>query len=99
MSSGSIDKSSSSGTARTAAPHVIEAIRQAVGGIRFGSVEILIHEGRVVQIERREKVRWNSETSFLTGQEESADRIQTEADSHNRRGLTGQPEVHMKMKE
>ena len=25
--------------------------------IRFGSVEIVIHEGRVVQIERREKVR------------------------------------------
>lgn len=32
---------------------VIEALR----GIRFGSVEIVIHDGRIVQIERREKVR------------------------------------------
>ena len=33
--------------------HIIEALR----GIRFGSVEILIQDGRVVQIERKEKVR------------------------------------------
>ena len=26
-------------------------------GIRFGSVEIVIHDSRIVQIERREKVR------------------------------------------
>jgi len=32
---------------------VIEAVR----GIRFGSVEIVIHDSRIVQIERREKVR------------------------------------------
>jgi hypothetical protein len=54
---------------------VVEAIRQAVGGIRFGSVEIIIHEGRVVQIERREKVRWGTATASLAGQEASADRI------------------------
>ena len=29
--------------------------------IRFGSVEIVIHDGRVVQIERREKVRLDRE--------------------------------------
>lgn len=34
-----------------------EQVRQAVEGIRFGSVELVIHEGRVVQIERRERVR------------------------------------------
>jgi hypothetical protein len=28
--------------------------------IRFGSVEIIIHEGRVVQIERKEKLRFDS---------------------------------------
>lgn len=33
---------------------IIEAIR----GIRFGSVEIVIHDGEVVQIERREKLRF-----------------------------------------
>ena len=32
-------------------------IIQAVRGIRFGSVEIVIQDGRVVQIERKEKIR------------------------------------------
>ena len=32
-------------------------IISAVAGIRFGAVEIIIHEGKVVQIERKEKVR------------------------------------------
>jgi hypothetical protein len=34
-----------------------EALRQALDGIRFGSVEIVIHDSKVVQIERREKIR------------------------------------------
>ena len=29
----------------------------ALRGLRFGSVEVVIHDGRIVQIERREKVR------------------------------------------
>jgi hypothetical protein len=29
-------------------------------GIRFGSIEIVIHEGKVVQIERREKLRFDA---------------------------------------
>jgi hypothetical protein len=33
------------------------AVLQAIRGVRYGSVEVLIHDGRVVQIERREKVR------------------------------------------
>jgi len=32
-------------------------ILDAVAGIRFGAVEIIIHEGKVVQIERKERVR------------------------------------------
>lgn len=32
-------------------------IIEALTGIRFGSVEITVHEGRIVQIERREKFR------------------------------------------
>jgi len=40
-------------------PEIIQAqIIEAVAGIRFGAVEIIIHEGRVVQIERKEKVRF-----------------------------------------
>ena len=34
-------------------------IALALREIRFGSVEILIHDGKVVQIERREKLRFD----------------------------------------
>ena len=36
---------------------VQQAILYALKGIRFGSVEITVHDSRVVQIERKEKVR------------------------------------------
>lgn len=36
----------------------LAAVRQAARGLVYGSVEIVIHEGRVVQVERREKVRF-----------------------------------------
>jgi hypothetical protein len=36
-------------------------IIEALKGLKFGSVEIVIHDGRVVQIERREKWRMNLE--------------------------------------
>jgi hypothetical protein len=35
------------------------AVVEAVRGLRFGSVEIVVHEGRVVQVETREKVRFD----------------------------------------
>jgi len=34
-----------------------QRILDALKGLRFGSVEVVIHDGKVVQIERREKVR------------------------------------------
>lgn len=34
-------------------------IAQAVRDIRYGSVEITIHDGQVVQIERKEKLRFD----------------------------------------
>jgi hypothetical protein len=39
---------------------VIEQIASALLGIRFGSVEIVIHDGKIVQIERREKLRFDA---------------------------------------
>jgi hypothetical protein len=35
--------------------HLLDALR----GLRFGSLEITVHEGRIVQIERKEKIRLN----------------------------------------
>jgi hypothetical protein len=40
----------------TGSPLLREIARQ-LDGLKFGSVEIVVHEGRVTQIERREKVR------------------------------------------
>lgn len=47
---------------------VLEAIGQAITSIKqqsgYGSIEITVHDGRVTQIERREKVRLqNKQTS------------------------------------
>jgi hypothetical protein len=36
---------------------VVDEVLRAVKDIRYGSVEITIHDSRVVQIERKEKVR------------------------------------------
>ncbi len=41
----------------------LDEIARAVAQIRFGSVEIVIHDSRVVQIERREKLRFDKSSS------------------------------------
>jgi len=39
-------------------PEVLERISQAIKGVRFGSVEVVIQDGKVIQIERKEKFRF-----------------------------------------
>ncbi len=39
---------------------VLTAVKAAIDAIKFGSVEIVIHDSKVVQIERKEKVRFNN---------------------------------------
>jgi hypothetical protein len=39
---------------------VVAQIALVLQGIQFGSVEIVIHDGKVVQIERREKLRFDA---------------------------------------
>jgi len=39
---------------------VEQHILQAIGQIRYGSVEVIIHDSRVVQIEKSEKVRFEA---------------------------------------
>jgi hypothetical protein len=36
-------------------------IASAIEGIRYGSIEITIHDSRIVQIERKEKLRFDRE--------------------------------------
>jgi hypothetical protein len=39
---------------------LVQRLLRAIEGISFGSVEIVIHDSRVVQIERKEKLRFES---------------------------------------
>jgi hypothetical protein len=43
------------------APDVQREIMRAVAGVEFGSVEVIVHNGRVVQIEVRTKKRFEGE--------------------------------------
>lgn len=38
-------------------PDISSTLLEAIHGIRYGSVEIIIHDRKIVQIERKEKVR------------------------------------------
>ena len=38
---------------------VLRRIASAIDGVRFGSVEVVIQDSRVVQIERKEKFRFD----------------------------------------
>lgn len=40
-------------------PDVLERISQAIQGVRFGSVEVVIQDGKIIQIERKEKFRFD----------------------------------------
>ena len=39
---------------------VLAALVRLLRELRYGSIEIVVHEGRVTQIERREKVRFQA---------------------------------------
>ena len=38
-------------------PQLLRELRKALRSIRFGAIELVIHDGRVVQLEFREKIR------------------------------------------
>ena len=44
-------------TTLDASPDWIELVRQKVESLRFGVVQLVVHDGRVTQIERTEKTR------------------------------------------
>ncbi len=48
-------------------PVLLRELMDALRTIRFGSVELVIHEGRVVQLERSQKVRFDTEVRSLSG--------------------------------
>lgn len=52
---------------------LVHELLSAINSLRFGSVEITVHEGRVTQIEKREKVRFtDSANASIKPTEKSA---------------------------
>lgn len=49
-------------TVLTAIAHAITLIQKQTG---YGSIEVTVHDGRVTQIERREKVRFETKSAVL----------------------------------
>ena len=47
-------------------PHLANTILRAIREIRYGSVEIIIHDSRIVQIERKEKIRMDRDSAHST---------------------------------
>ena len=43
----------------------IEIVKQKVSSMRFGSVQIIVHEGRVTQVENTEKTRLPAESTAV----------------------------------
>ena len=43
-----------------------QAIHLALKDLRYGSIEIIIHNSKVVQIERKEKMRLSNDASSIT---------------------------------
>jgi len=42
---------------------ILRRIASAISGVRFGSVEVVIQDSRVVQIERKEKFRFDKRSA------------------------------------
>jgi hypothetical protein len=40
-------------------PSLLREIAAALRGLRYGTVELVVHDARVVQLERRERVRFD----------------------------------------
>ncbi len=74
------------------APTPAAALRelgQALRAIRYGSIELVIHDGRVVQLERREKVRVDTDRRYRTRQRTPGPGTDRTAGSPPLRQLTG----------
>lgn len=45
---------------------ILRAVEEIKQGSGFGSIEIVLHEGRVTQIEKREKLRFTQDATKTT---------------------------------
>ena len=55
-------------SAVAAGPEWLELVRRQVGSLRFGVVQIVVHDSQVTQIEKTERVRLDKPQKNLTDQ-------------------------------
>lgn len=48
-------------------PIWLERIAESLEGIMFGSVQIVVHEGRIVQVDKTERYRFNDSSQAAIG--------------------------------
>jgi hypothetical protein len=63
---------------------VAREILSAVNGLSFGSVEVVVHDSRVVQIERRQRVRLDGGPAPRTSKHDRRGRSVPDADEADR---------------
>lgn len=56
----------STATSRDVSQEILRAVDELKNGSGFGSIEIVLHEGRVTQIEKREKVRFTQDSKKIS---------------------------------
>ncbi len=57
----------SSAAADDSPESVANAVLTALGGLRYGTIEVVLHDGRVVQVSRTEKFRPNGGRAAADG--------------------------------
>lgn len=50
----------------------LSRIAEQINGLEYGEVNIVVHDGRIVQIERKERRRYDDSTSHRVGQSEES---------------------------
>ncbi len=55
------------GSASPLSEPVLEALVEALSGVRFGTVTVIVQDGRVVQIDRTERRRLKTDVGSRTG--------------------------------
>jgi len=57
-----------SNVSNSSEPNWLEIVRQHVESLRFGTVEIIVHDSRVIQIEKTERVRLTKNGAVVSSQ-------------------------------
>ncbi|HEY2712595.1 MAG TPA: YezD family protein [Chthoniobacterales bacterium] len=67
-------------------PQWLSIVREKVESLRYGAVQIVVHNSKITQIERTEKVRFEDRDDSLTNQPDKLEALQLDRASHRTAG-------------